>query len=242
MTEGTGRPVGAGDRTVVVKVGSSSVTTAGGEVDATAIDKVAAEVATARVAGDRMVVVTSGAIAAGWTSLAPDRPRPTDSATLQAVAAVGQPRLMQVWSDALDRHGLVAGQVLLAPLDFVHRSQYLHARQTLTRLLDLGVVPVVNENDAVADEEIRFGDNDRLAALVAHLVAARLLVLLTDTAGLLTEDPRRAGGGSLIDEVIEIDHELERIAGGPGTAAGSGGMGSKLAAAKIAVWSGVEAV
>ncbi|MGH9081382.1 MAG: glutamate 5-kinase, partial [Acidimicrobiales bacterium] len=147
-----------------------------------------------------------------------------------------------VWSDALDRHGLVAGQVLLAPLDFVHRSQYLHARQTLTRLLDLGVVPVVNENDAVADEEIRFGDNDRLAALVAHLVAARLLVLLTDTAGLLTEDPRRSGGGSLIDEVVEIDLELERIAGGPGTAAGSGGMGSKLAAAKIAVWSGVEAV
>jgi glutamate 5-kinase len=149
---------------------------------------------------------------------------------------------MKVWSDALDHHGLVAGQVQLAPLDFVHRSQYLHARRTLVRLLDLGVVPVVNENDAVADEEIRFGDNDRLAALVAHLVAARLLVLLTDTAGLLTEDPRRADGGSLIEEVVEIDHELERIAGGPGTRAGSGGMGSKLAAAKIAVWSGVEAV
>ena len=110
------------------------------------------------------------------------------------MAAVGQHRLMRVWSDALERRGLIAGQVLLAPLDFVHRSQYLHARQTLARLLDLGVVPVVNENDAVADEEIRFGDNDRLAALVAHLVGAELLVLLTDTAGLLTEDPRRAGG------------------------------------------------
>jgi glutamate 5-kinase len=242
VTEDTGGPVAAGDRTVVVKVGSSSVTTAGGQVDAAAIEKVATEVAGVRAAGDRMVVVTSGAIAAGWTSLAPGRPRPTDPATLQAVAAVGQPRLMQVWSDALERQGLVAGQVLLAPLDFVHRSQYLHARQTLARLLDLGVVPVVNENDAVADEEIRFGDNDRLAALVAHLVAARLLVLLTDTAGLLTEDPRRAGGGSLIEEVVEIDHELERIAGGPGSEAGSGGMGSKLAAAKIAVWSGVEAV
>jgi glutamate 5-kinase len=242
VTEDTGGPVAAGDRTVVVKVGSSSVTTAGGQVDAAAIEKVATEVAGVRAAGDRMVVVTSGAIAAGWTSLAPGRPRPTDPATLQAVAAVGQPRLMQVWSDALERQGLVAGQVLLAPLDFVHRSQYLHARQTLARLLDLGVVPVVNENDAVADEEIRFGDNDRLAALVAHLVGARLLVLLTDTAGLLTEDPRRADGGSLIEEVVEIDHELERIAGGPGTRAGSGGMGSKLAAAKIAVWSGVEAV
>ncbi len=149
---------------------------------------------------------------------------------------------MQVWSDALERRGLLAGQVLLAPLDFVHRSQYLHARQTLSRLLELGVVPVVNENDAVADEEIRFGDNDRLAALVAHLVGAELLVLLTDTAGLLTEDPRRTDGGSLIEEVVEIDHELERLAGGPGTALGSGGMASKLAAAKMAVWSGVEAV
>jgi glutamate 5-kinase len=229
-------------RTVVVKIGSSSVTTGSGRVDTEAIDKLAAEVAEARTAGIRVVVVTSGAIAAGWTSLAPDQPRPSDLATLQAVAAVGQHRLMQVWSDALGQRGLTAGQVLLAPLDFVHRSQYLHARQTLARLLDLGVVPVVNENDAVADEEIRFGDNDRLAALVAHLVRAELLVLLTDTAGLLTEDPRRASGGSLIEEVVEIDHELERIAGGPGTAIGSGGMGSKLAAAKIAVWSGVEAV
>jgi glutamate 5-kinase len=101
---------------------------------------------------------------------------------------------------------------------------------------------VVNENDAVADEEIRFGDNDRLAALVAHLVGAELLVLLTDTAGLLTADPRRTAEASLIEEVVEIDHELERIAGGPGSAVGSGGMASKLAAAKIAVWSGVEAV
>jgi len=229
-------------RTLVVKIGSSSVTTEAGRVDEVAIDKLAGEVAEARRDGNRVVVVTSGAIAAGWSSLAPDQPRPSDLATLQAVAAVGQHRLMRVWSDALERRGLSAGQVLLAPLDFVHRSQYLHARQTLTRLLDLGVVPVVNENDAVADEEIRFGDNDRLAALVAHLVRAELLVLLTDTAGLLTEDPRHTSGGSLIEEVVEIDLELERIAGGPGSAVGSGGMGSKLAAAKIAVWSGVEAV
>jgi glutamate 5-kinase len=229
-------------RTVVVKIGSSSVTTGAGRVDGSAIAKLAGEVAEASAAGHRVVVVTSGAIAAGWTALAPDQPRPSDPATLQAVSAVGQHLLMGVWSDALGAHGLTAGQVLLAPLDFVHRSQYLHARQTLTRLLDLGVVPVVNENDAVADEEIRFGDNDRLAALVAHLVGAGLVVLLTDTAGLLTEDPRRGGGGSLIEEVVEIDHELERIAGGPGSAVGSGGMGSKLAAAKIATWSGIEAV
>jgi glutamate 5-kinase len=233
---------GTAARTVVVKIGSSSVTTGDGRVDDAAIDKLAAEVAEQRVAGHRVVVVTSGAITAGWASLAPGRPRPADSGLLQAVSAVGQHHLMRVWSDSLARKGFSAGQVLLAPLDFVHRSQYLHARQTLGRLLDLGVVPVVNENDAVADEEIRFGDNDRLGALVAHLVGADLLVLLTDTAGLLTEDPRRHAGASLIEEVVEIDHELERIAGGPGSPVGSGGMASKLAAAKIATWSGVEAV
>jgi glutamate 5-kinase len=238
----TTAPAGTTAGTVVVKIGTSSVTTTTGRVDTAAIEKLAAEVAEARSNGRRVVVVSSGAIAAGWSALAPDRRRPSDLATLQAVAAVGQHRLMQVWSDSFEQHGLTAGQVLLAPLDFVHRSQYLHARQTLSRLLELGVVPVVNENDAVADEEIRFGDNDRLAALVAHLVGAETLVLLTDTAGLLTEDPRRNNQGSLIEEVVEIDHELERIAGGPGTEVGSGGMGSKLAAAKIAVWSGVEAV
>ncbi len=237
----TGEP-GVVARTVVVNIGSSSVTTAEGGVDVDAIAKLSGEVAKVRAGGSDVVVVTSGAIAAGWTSLSPGEARPSDLATLQAVAAVGQHQLMRVWSDALGAWGLSAGQVLLAPLDFVHRSQYLHARQTLRRLLDLGVVPVVNENDAVADEEIRFGDNDRLAALVAHLVRAELLVLLTDTAGLLTGDPRRTAEASLIEEVVEIDHELERIAGGPGSTIGSGGMASKLAAAKIAVWSGVEAV
>jgi len=231
-----------GPRTVVVKIGSSSVTRDDGTVDASAIGGLSGDVAGLRSEGHRVVVVTSGAIAAGWTALSPGAPRPSDPVTLQAVAAVGQHLLMRVWSDALAAVGLRAGQVLLAPLDFIHRSQYLHARRTLARLLDLGVVPVVNENDAVADEEIRFGDNDRLAALVAHLVGADQLVLLTDTAGLFTDDPRRAVEASLIEEVVEIDHELERMAGGPGSAVGSGGMASKLAAAKIATWSGVEAV
>ena len=163
-----------------------------------------------------MVVVTSGAIAAGWAALGRGEQRPSDPAVLQAVSAVGQHRLMRLWQDGLEPHGLLAGQVLLAPLDFVHRTQYLHARGTLRHLVDLGVVPVVNENDAVADEEIRFGDNDRLAALVAHLVGAQLLVLLTDAPGLLTADPRRDTEASLIEEVVEIDHELERLAGGPG--------------------------
>src|SRR5881392_4290552 len=147
--------------------------------------------------------------------------RVSDLATLQALSAVGQSRLMRVYDDILARHGLVGGQVLLAPLDFVHRSQYLHARGTLTRLLDLGVVPVVNENDAVADDEIRFGDNDRLAALVAHLVSADVLVLLTDTPGLLTADPRLDTDASLIEEIVEVDHELERVAGAAGSERGS---------------------
>ena len=137
---------------------------------------------------------------------------------------------------ASPRHGLVGGQVLLAPLDFGVRQQYLHARGTLQRLLELGVVPVVNENDAIADDEIRFGDNDRLAALVAHLVGADLLVLLTDTPGLLTADPRLDAEASLIEEIVEFDHDAR----GEGRrrrarVRGSGGMASKVAAAKMAV-------
>ncbi len=186
-------------------------------------------------------MVTSGAIAAGLPALGFDV-RPRDAVTLQAVSAVGQSRLMAVYDRQLAEHGLVGGQVLLAPLDFMVREQYLHARGTLTRLLDLGVVPVVNENDAIADDEIRFGDNDRLAALVAHLIRADLLVLLTDMPGLLTADPRLDASASLIEEIIEVDHGLEVLAGGAGTDRGSGGMASKLAAAKIAAWSGVRAV
>ena len=228
-------------RTVVVKIGSSSLTTEAGQVDGDVIGRLAGEIAGLRRAGHRVVVVTSGAIAVGWASLGSGGSRPNDPGVLQAVSAVGQPRLMRSWQDSLAEHGLVAGQVLLAPLDFMHRQQYLHARGTFDHLLELGVVPVVNENDAVADEEIRFGDNDRLAALVAHLVRADLLVLLTDTPGLLTADPRRSDQASLIEEVVDIDHRLEEVAGGPG-AVGSGGMASKLAAAKIAIWSGFPAV
>ena len=226
----------------VVKIGTSSITDEHGEVAIHAIEKLCAEVAGLRGQGHRVVIVTSGAIGAGLSPLGLAGKRPTDLPTLQAVSAVGQGRLIRVYDDVMRRHNIVCGQVLLAPLDFVHRQQYLHARQTLTRLLDLGVVPVVNENDAVADDEIRFGDNDRMAALVAHLVGAHVLVLLTDTPGLLTADPRFDQSASLIEEIVEIDHELERVAGGAGTDRGSGGMASKLAAAKMAAWSGVRAV
>ncbi len=228
---------------VVAKIGTSSVTDETGNVSRPAVAKLCGEVAGLRAAGHEVVVVSSGAIGAGLPVLGLDGSRrPRDAVTLQAVAAVGQSRLLEVYNTELATHGLIAGQVLLAPLDFMERRQYVHARRTLRRLLALGVVPVVNENDAVADDEIRFGDNDRLAALVAHMVAAELLVMLTDTPGVLTADPRFDSSASLIEEIVEIDHEMEARAGGAGTVQGSGGMVTKLAAAKIAAWSGVRTV
>ncbi|MCU1369585.1 MAG: glutamate 5-kinase [Ilumatobacteraceae bacterium] len=228
---------------VVAKIGTSSITDDHGDIDVAAVAKFCADVAHLRAAGHRVVAVTSGAIAAGLPAIGMGGVRrPTDAVTLQAVSAIGQSRLMRVYDECFAHHGLVAGQILLAPLDFGIRQQYLHARGTIERLLELGVVPVINENDAIADDEIRFGDNDRLSALVAQLVSADLLVLLTDAPGLLTADPRIDDHASLIEEVLEITAELERVAGGAGSARGSGGMASKVAAAKMASWSGVRAV
>ncbi|MGN6693423.1 MAG: glutamate 5-kinase [Aquihabitans sp.] len=230
-------------KTVVAKIGTSSITDAHGDIDVAAVGKFCADVAQLRAAGHRVVAVTSGAIAAGLPAIGLGGDlRPTDAVTLQAVSAIGQSRLMRVYDECFAEHGLVAGQVLLAPLDFGIRQQYLHARGTLERLLELGVVPVINENDAIADDEIRFGDNDRIGALVAQLIGADLLVLLTDAPGLLTADPRIDAQASLIEEVLEVTADLERVAGGAGSARGSGGMSSKVAAAKMASWSGVRAV
>lgn len=231
---------------VVVKVGTSSLTDSAGRIDDDAIAHVASEVASLRTTSHglpphEVVLVSSGAIAAGLPALGWDASsRPRDPRTLQAVSAVGQTHLLDAWNQAFARHDLVCGQVLLAPLDFGHRAQYLQARSTLERLLELGVVPVVNENDAIADDEIRFGDNDRIAALVAQLVGAEMLVLLTDTPGLMDADPRLTSDAELVEEIAEIDRELERVTPGAGTARGSGGMTSKLAAAKMASWSGVR--
>ncbi|MGH9293117.1 MAG: glutamate 5-kinase [Acidimicrobiales bacterium] len=229
---------------VVVKIGSSSVVLPGGGVDVAAVGKLCRELAGLRRAAHKVVLVTSGAVAAGVAALAAGGGQavPSDAAALQALSAIGQHRLMRVYDDSLAALGLLTGQVLLAPLDFAHRGRYLHARGTLSRLVDLGVLPIVNENDAIADDEIRFGDNDRLAALVAHLFRADLLVLLTDMAGLFSADPRLEPGATLIEEVAEIDHGLEQAAGGPGTPSGTGGMASKLAAAKMASWSGVRTI
>ena len=227
---------------VVAKIGTSSVTGDDGTIVVERVAKLCGEVVGLREAGHSVVVVTSGAIAAGLPALGMTRAGARDLATLQAVSAVGQSRLMRVYDEAFGAYGVVCGQVLIAPLDFMVRQQYLHARSTLKRLLALGVVPVVNENDVLADDEIRFGDNDRIAALVAHLLAADVLVMLTDTAGVLTADPRLDAGASLIEEILEVDASLEAAAGGAGTSRGSGGMASKLAAAKIAAWSGVRTV
>jgi glutamate 5-kinase len=225
----------------VVKVGSSSVTRTNGDIDDGALTKLCGDIAAARTAGYPVVLVLSGAVNAGMPALALSE-RPTDTGTLQAIAAVGQPRLFARVASIFESHGIVAGQVLLTPNDFVQRSQYLHARETLQRLLDLRVIPVVNENDTIADDEIRYGDNDRLAALVSHLLSARTLLLLTDTGGLFTADPGLDSEASLIEEILEVDAALEAVAGASRSVAGSGGMASKLAAGKIAAWSGVRAV
>lgn len=228
---------------VIAKVGTSSLTDERGQIRRDAIQRLCDEVAEVRSDGCDVVIVTSGAIGAGLPALGfADGDRPRDARTLQAASAVGQSRLMAIYDEALGKHGVTAGQILLAPGDFFERSQYLHARGTLERLLELGVVPVINENDAVADDAIRFGDNDRIAALVAHLVGAERLVLLTDTPGLFTADPRQHDDAQLIHEVTSVTDELDAVVGGAGTSRGSGGMASKVAAARMAAYSGVTTV
>lgn len=226
---------------VVVKLGTSSLTGELGAIDTAFISRLCDQVAELRAAGHRVVIVSSGAISAGVAAL-DMATRPSDIRTLQAIAAVGQHRLMTVWSDTLATHGIVAAQVLLVPHDFINRRQYLHTRRMLARIEELGCVPIVNENDAIASDEIRFGDNDRIAALVAHNIGADLLVMLTDTEGLYTADPRTNPDASLIAQVRADDPLLDVQAAGRGSARGSGGMASKLAAARVASASGVVSV
>ncbi|WP_336923687.1 glutamate 5-kinase [Aquipuribacter sp. SD81] len=224
--------------TLVVKVGSSSLATATG-VDGVRLDGLVDLLAARRAAGpDRhLVVVTSGAIAAGLPALGMAR-RPGDLAGLQAAASVGQGRLLARWSSSFERHGMVTGQVLLDLDDLVRRHHYLNARATLARLLQLAAVPVVNENDTVATDEIRFGDNDRLAAFVAHLVQASALVLLTDVDALYDRPPTRPGARRLavVDDPGEVGADLGT---GAGSAVGTGGMRTKVDAAAIAADAGV---
>jgi len=226
---------------IVAKVGTSSTTADDWTINRPAVARLCDEVATLRRVGHEVLVVSSGAVAAGVGALGLPA-RPSDVTTLQALAAAGQGRLMEVYNAELGRHGLVGAQVLLVPHDFIDRRQYLHARRTLNRLLELGCVPVVNENDTIANDEIRYGDNDRLAALLAHNVGADVLVLLTDIDGLYTADPRTDPSARIIAHVAADDPLLAVNAGARGTTRGSGGMASKLAAARIASWSGVRTV
>lgn len=229
-----------GDR-LVVKVGTASLVGAGGEPDEERVAALCGQIAGLAHSGIRVMLVSSGAIAAGLGPLGLTS-RPSDIPSLQAAAAVGQGRLQSRYAHLLSDAGLITAQLLLTRYDFMNRQHYVNARNTLDRLLDLGVVPVVNENDTVAVDEIRFGDNDRLAALVGNLSRAKLLALLTDAKGVHTDDPRRDPEAPLIDEVDRITPELEKRAGGRGSEFASGGMASKIAAAWVATFSGVAVV
>lgn len=222
---------------VVVKVGSSSVTAAGG-VDAARVDALV-EVLAGRVGrGQEIILVSSGAIAAGLAPLGVTG-RPRDLATAQAAASVGQGILMAQYADAFARRGQVVGQVLLTTADMIHRRHYHNARNTLDRLLRLGAMPIVNENDTVVTDEIRFGDNDRLAALVAHLVHADFLLLLSDVDALYDGPPSRAGARP-ITSVTGQDDLVGVTIGSVGDAGvGTGGMATKVKAATIATASGI---
>lgn len=225
---------------MVIKVGTATITEASGKISARRVDALAGQIALARERGVQVAVVSSGAIAAGMEKLGMEE-RPADVETLQAVAAVGQGALVRKYTDVFARRGMIAGQVLLTQHDITRRQQYFNARHTLDKMFEMGVVPVVNENDTVATEEITFGDNDMLAALVASLCGADLLVLLTDTAGLYTEDPRKSEGATLIKHVEKVTGEIENIGGAAGEM-GLGGMSSKVQAAKAASATGVNAV
>jgi glutamate 5-kinase len=223
-------------------VGSSSLTVPdGGGIDTAAMDRVVAQVAEQRRGGRPVVLVSSGAVASGLPALGL-RSRPGDIPGLQAAAAVGQGRLMEQYTVRFASHGLVCGQVLLTRDVLAHRDQYLHAREALSRMLSLGVVPVVNENDIVVVDELKLGDNDRLSAIVAQLVSAAMLVILTDTPGLFSSDPRLGGDAALIDAIRHTDEILDGIAAGASGPLGSGGVATKVAAARMAAWSGIPTV
>ena len=227
-------------RRIVVKVGSSSLTTPEGGIDPDRIGALVDTLAGVRARGAEVVLVSSGAIAAGLAPLRMRR-RPRDLARQQAAASVGQGLLIRAYTAHFARHDLVAGQVLLTVDDVTRRAHYRNAFRTFAKLLELGVVPIVNENDTVATSEIRFGDNDRLAALVAHLVRADLLVLLSDVDGLYDGPPSRPGS-TLIHDVRSLDDLAEVEIGGTGSAIGTGGMHTKLEAARIATEAGIAVV
>ena len=223
----------SGARRIVIKVGSSLVTNDGAGLDRAAIANWAAQVAALKSAGYELVLVSSGAIAEGMQRLGWLQ-RPHAIHELQAAAATGQMGLVEVYESAFRKHGLHTAQVLLTHEDLSNRTRYLNARSTLRTLLALNVIPIINENDTVVTDEIRFGDNDTLAALVTNLIEADALVILTDQAGLYTQDPRKSAGAELVSEARAGDPAIVSMAGGSGSAVGTGGMLTKILAAKRA--------
>ncbi len=223
----------------VVKVGSALVTNNGEGLDLAAINDWARQISVLRQQGKEVVLVSSGAIACGMQRLGWSK-RPKTVHELQAAAAVGQMGLVQVYEGAFSKHGLHTAQILLTHDDLADRKRYLNARSTLTTLLALGVIPIINENDTVVTDEIKFGDNDTLGALVANLIEAEALIILTDQTGLYTADPRKDPTATLISEAIAGDRTLENMAGGAGTSIGKGGMITKVIAAKRAAKSGAH--
>jgi len=226
---------------LVVKIGSSLVTNQGRGLDHTALAGWAEQVAALRERGREVILVSSGAVAEGMQRLGWKK-RPNAVHELQAAAAVGQMGLVQAYESCFAQHGLITSQVLLTHDDLADRKRYLNARSTLRTLLQLGVIPVINENDTVVTDEIRFGDNDSLAALVTNLVEADVLVILTDQDGLYTADPRKDPSAELIRTASAADPALERMAGNTGSDIGRGGMLTKVAAAKRASRSGAHTV
>jgi glutamate 5-kinase len=224
----------------VIKIGSSSLTNNGRGLDLAAIAAWAAQIADLRARNIEVVLVSSGAVAEGMTRLGWTT-RPSSVHELQAAAAIGQMGLVQAYEEAFGRFDLLAAQILVDHDDLSNRERYLNARATLKTLISLGVIPIVNENDTVVTDEIRFGDNDTLAALVANLVEADLLVLLTDQEGLFTADPRQNKDAVLIDNVNASDVSLDAMVSGGG-ALGRGGMVTKLRAARLAMRSGTQTV
>jgi glutamate 5-kinase len=227
---------------VVVKVGSSSLTDAEGRISESRLERLAEGLTRLRAHGVQPVLVSSGAIASGRGTMERPGAAREDLTDLQALAAVGQGVLMATYAKVFASKGIRVAQVLLTAHEFGDRAAYLNTRATLQRLASWDVLPIINENDTTATQEITLGENDRLSALVATLLRAQLLIMLTDTHGIFEADPRLNQEAPLIEEVTHVDDELERIAGGPGTGLGSGGMATKLAAAKIASWSGIPCV
>ncbi|MDR3686096.1 MAG: glutamate 5-kinase [Coriobacteriia bacterium] len=226
---------------IVIKVGSSTLTGEGGGIDREFVSTLVEQIADVVGAGAQVVLVSSGAIAAGLDRLDLAE-RPTDMPSLQAAASVGQVVLAETYQTLFASHGITVGQVLLTRHDTGHRESFLHARDTFERLLSLGAVPVVNENDTVAVDEIRFGDNDSLAALVATMVSANLVLLLSDIAGLYDADPRVSAEAKLLEHVEELTDDLVAAAGGSGSDVGSGGMATKLDAANMLMKAGIPMV